>query len=341
MYRSLNVETLGVTGRQSELIELVLSYRFKGLDIDIEAFARQVEKRGLEYAARCIDSARKSSAGLSMGAWKLPIRWQGPDDAFKEDLQKLPTLANTAKYIEATRCVTTVRPGDEERPLKENFDFHTARFTEIAELLAPHGIRLGIGFQAAEKAAEGLEHKFIDTAESLVTLIQMINSDQVGLHLDTWNWHFGGGTMELLDKLGGDKVVAVRAADAPADTSASSVELNQRLLPDPAGVVPNADILNKLHELGFDGPVTPYPHVSQYKGITRDKIVQKAADALRSVWPGIELQREAEAEAEEEARQEAAQGGSPAGDKKPAAKPEEKSDEKTNAKEQPEATAEA
>ena len=45
MYRSLNVETLGVTGRQSELIELVLSYRFKGLDIDIEAFARQLNEK--------------------------------------------------------------------------------------------------------------------------------------------------------------------------------------------------------------------------------------------------------------------------------------------------------
>ena len=37
MYRSLNIDTLGVSGRQSELIELALTYRFRGIDVDVEA----------------------------------------------------------------------------------------------------------------------------------------------------------------------------------------------------------------------------------------------------------------------------------------------------------------
>jgi len=219
-------------------------------------------------------------------------------------LQRLPALANTAKFIGATRCVTTVRPGHESLSLKENFDAHTSRLAQIAELLEPHGISIGVGFQAAAKARAGLDHDFIFSAESLVTLIQMVNHDHVGLLLDTWNWHLGGGSFELIEKIGVRKVVAVRAADLPAGATADSIELKQRLLPNPDGVVPNAKILNWLHEHGYDGPVTPYPHVSQYKGVTRDKIVQRASDALRSVWPGAELQREAEAEAEEEASKE-------------------------------------
>jgi len=60
--------------------------------------------------------------------------------------------------------------------------------------------------------------------------------------------------------------------------------------------------------MGFDGPVTSYPDPSQCKATPRDKIVQRVADGLRSVWPGAELLREAAAEAEEQTQHENANG---------------------------------
>ena len=35
MFRNLNTEALGITGQDSEIIELVLSFGFKGLDLDL------------------------------------------------------------------------------------------------------------------------------------------------------------------------------------------------------------------------------------------------------------------------------------------------------------------
>jgi hypothetical protein len=35
MYKNLNTAALGITGRQSELIELALTYGFRGLDLDM------------------------------------------------------------------------------------------------------------------------------------------------------------------------------------------------------------------------------------------------------------------------------------------------------------------
>ena len=35
MFRNLSASALGITGRQSEIIELSLSYGFKGIDIDL------------------------------------------------------------------------------------------------------------------------------------------------------------------------------------------------------------------------------------------------------------------------------------------------------------------
>ena len=57
MYKNLCSEALGVSGRQSELIELALTYGFKGIDLDLVSFAKQVELRGLEHAGRFLESA--------------------------------------------------------------------------------------------------------------------------------------------------------------------------------------------------------------------------------------------------------------------------------------------
>lgn len=298
MYRSLNVETLGITGRQSELIELALSYRFKGLDIDIEAFARQVESRGQEYATRCLDSANKRT-GLTIGVWQLPVSWTADEARLKAQMMRLPALANVAKSINATRCVTVIPPGSNDLQLKESFDFYAAKLNEIGELLAPHGISLGVGFSAAEEARKKFENQAVYQAETLKTLLSMVHADNVGFYLDTWNWHLGGGTIDQAVALGADKIVAISVADVPAGVDASTIKLNQRLMPTTEGVIAHTDLLNRLHEAEFEGPVTPTPSTSQYKGITRDKLVKLAAESLRSVWPGADLLEEAEAEAAE------------------------------------------
>ena len=269
MYRSLNIDSLGITGRQSELIELALSYRFKGLELDMEGYARQVETKGIEHANRCIESAKKTTVGLNIDVWQIPVDWDAEEETIKTQITKLPALANAAKTIDSTRCATIVKPGSATLPLKDNFDFYAGKLNEIGELLAPHGVSLAVGFQAAAKARADYEFEFVHTAETLLTLLSMVSAPNVGLYLDTWNWHLGGGTIDQVVKLGMDKLVAVSVADIPADATADSIEEIQRLLPDPAGVIPHADLLNKLHELEFPGPVSPVPHVSQYKGITR------------------------------------------------------------------------
>jgi sugar phosphate isomerase/epimerase len=199
--------------------------------------------------------------------------------------------------------------GSNDLPLKENFELHTRRLREIADLLAPHGIRLGLGFYAATKARKGLAHQFIDKADGLITLVKTIGAANVGLLIDTWNWHLGGGTVEQIAELPQAQIVAVRAADVPPIADVETIELTARVLPSLEGRAPVAELLNQLSENNYDGPVAPYPHVSQFKGVTRDKLVQQCSDALRNVWPGAEIQEEEAAEAEAAAAEEAVEAG--------------------------------
>ena len=52
MYRNLNPAALGVTGRQSELIELALTYGFKGLDLDIRSVVKRARTSGADQASQ-------------------------------------------------------------------------------------------------------------------------------------------------------------------------------------------------------------------------------------------------------------------------------------------------
>ena len=69
MFKNLNTEALGLSASQSELIELALSFGFKGIDLDVVDFSAQVKEHGLPKARRLLDSAK-----LKIGAFKLPVR---------------------------------------------------------------------------------------------------------------------------------------------------------------------------------------------------------------------------------------------------------------------------
>ena len=294
MFRNFNSDCLGIAGRQSELIEVALSYKFGGMDIDMAAFAKQAGSRGFEHAFRYLESA-----GLRVGTFELPVRLCGEDAAFNEGLAALKEVAESAKKINATRCVAGVQPGSDDFPFQENFERHQTRLKAIAEILEPHDIRLGLEFQAAEHLRKDLAFEFISTPEKLISLVDVIGSPSIGLTLDLWNWHVAGATVDDVKKLSADKVVAVKIADVPAG-SVAELESNQRLMPGSSGVAPAKEFLAALQEIGFDGPVTAYPHSSQVKRGSRDVMSRQLLESLKSVWGAAPLPEDIDESAEAE-----------------------------------------
>ena len=123
MFKNLNAPALGVSGHQSEIIELALTYGFQGMDVDIVEIANRAKVRGMPYARRLIHSAK-----IRIGTIPLPLEWDTDDDAFKAELEKLPEYAQVAAEIGCTRCVATIPPAGDKRPYHENFEFHRRRF---------------------------------------------------------------------------------------------------------------------------------------------------------------------------------------------------------------------
>ncbi|MBI2823582.1 MAG: sugar phosphate isomerase/epimerase [Planctomycetia bacterium] len=279
MFKNLSPEALGIAASQSELIELALSFGFRGLDLDILDFAEQARTRGLAHARRFIESAK-----LQVGAFRLPTHWQADDGIFRGDLRRVPEWAAPAAEAGYRRAVTTIEPASDERPFHQNFELCRQRLNEVAAALAAHEIRLGIAFAAPADLRKGKSFEFIHDVDALLLLIGTIQAKNVGVALDLWDLHASGGSMDALKKIGGNRLVTIRVADAPADVPATECTSSQRLLPGETGVINAAAALVTLAELGYDGPITPAPHPEQLKGLRREAAVKRVGEKLDQIW---------------------------------------------------------
>ncbi len=285
MFKNLNPFALGVTGHQSEIIELALTYGFGGMDLSADEFALRVQRKGTEHARRLIESAK-----VRIGTFALPFDPDADDESFKQGMEKLPKSAEAVAAVGCTRCTVTVAPAGDKRPYHENFEFHRRRFSEICQVLAPHGIRLGIGFRAAEYLRREQAFQFIHDFDALSLLVSMIAADNVGVVLDVWDLYVGGGSAETIRGLSGNQIVAVQVAELAADQPVAEVDAASRLLPNAeGGRIHVASVLSMLKDKGYNGPVTPIPSRAALPSKRRDVIVRRTGEAIEAVWRMADL----------------------------------------------------
>jgi sugar phosphate isomerase/epimerase len=285
MYKNLNAQALGISGRDSELIELALSYGFRGIDLDLVEFAQQVNDQGMDRASRLLVSAR-----LKIGNFRLPVRWDD-DEHYQTDLARLPQLAEIAHDMDCTRAITRIEPCHDRLPYHENFEFCRHRLGEVAEALTPYKINLGLEFLAPMSARGDGAFQFIQSFDEVLQLLRTIGASNLGVAFDAWHWHLSGGTLETLRALTPDKIVTVSLADAEVDTTAATAQMDERRLPGDGEGIDIPAVLVALAELGYDGPVSPLPDRSRLAVTGRQSIVKQAGESLDRVWKEAGLTR--------------------------------------------------
>ena len=280
MFKNLSPDAIGIFGRQGEMLEIALTHRFKGLEIDITEVTKRAKAASVAQACKYLASAR-----VKIGGFELPVRWQADEAQFKSDLAQIGTLVEVCKTIGADRCFTTIRPTSDERPMHDNFKFHVDRIQKVADAIAPADLKLGVSILPAQADRTDGGFEFIHQIDPLVLLINTVQKANVGLLLDTWTWTVGGGDIEKLRALRGDQIVSVRLADLSADADLANIQPQQKILPAAeGGTIDNVAILGVLEELGFDGPVAVAQHSSHMKGQAREPIVAKASGLLDSLF---------------------------------------------------------
>jgi sugar phosphate isomerase/epimerase len=275
MNKNLSPFAIGVSARQSELVEIALTHRFKGFEIEIGEVLRRAQSTNVAQACRYLCSAQ-----VRIGGFELPIRWAASETDVQADLANVGLLLEICTALGADRCYTTIRPTCDQRPFHENFQFHVERLQKVADALAPGGLKLALSFlpAPADRADGGFE--FIHQVDPLLLLISSVQRENVGLLFDAWNWWVGGGDLERLRTLRGEQILSVRLADIPLGADLSAITADQRLMPGDGGMIDSAAVLATLEELGYDGPVALAPDPALFKGQKREAIVSKASATL-------------------------------------------------------------
>lgn len=287
MYKNLNPSAIGVSGRQSEIIELAMTYGFKGVDIDLGDLVKRSQHSSFEKAARYITSAK-----IKVGAFETPIELDDDDTAYAARLAQLHGAAEIAKRIEADQGLLRIPPATDRLPFHEYFNVIRKRVDEVAAVLAKEDIKLALHFSASADSGVGKQFKFVNDVEGFLALFRACTAKNVGLAIDTWQWHVGGGSFEQLASLPADKVFALRLADIAEDIELSKATGKHRLLPGLTKVIDNVRVVSHFAAAGHKGPITPMGHSLSTSSMTRDAIVAAAQDALDKVCEeaGVPLQ---------------------------------------------------
>ncbi|MAI33540.1 MAG: xylose isomerase [Rhodopirellula sp.] len=278
MLKNFSPAALGINGRQSELIELALTYGFTGMDVDMHEMLRRAQRTNVEDAAKYLEAAK-----IEVGGFELGVDLDADDDAFTSQLGALHPVADMAKQLGATRGYIRVPAATNRLPYHEYFEVQGTRLAQIAQVLEPRGIKLGIGFSAGKELEEGKEFAFVRNVEGFLALVNSVAGANVGMLLDTWDWVVGEGAMDQLSEIPAEKIVAVRLGSVNAEAEAGKATSSDRVLPEQEGALNHVSVIKHLDSIGFDGPVSPSASNQSYKGQTRESIVQRAQEAVDGI----------------------------------------------------------
>ncbi|MEC8556022.1 MAG: sugar phosphate isomerase/epimerase [Planctomycetota bacterium] len=273
MYRNLNCDLVGITGRQSEIIELALTFGFRGIDIDINDLVKRCERSSLESAARFLISSK-----LKIGSFQVPVDMDTDEQSFEEALKSLKKAAEIAGRVEAKVGIVEIPTQTDRLPYPEYFEVIRKRVEQIAALFGEEDVKIALAMQSA--TAEDKQFKFIQDVEGFVALANTCKS--AGIVLDLWTWFCGKGNVEDLAKIGVERVYAVRLADCKEGVAPEAATESDCMLPGTVGTIDPIPYVQQLAAAELDVPVSAGGSFSNTGG-KRDEFIEKIQDRLHDI----------------------------------------------------------
>ncbi len=299
-YKILNSGGLGVGGRQNELIELALTHKYDGVEIDMNDLVGRHDTLGKEFACQFLQSAR-----IDLGTFDLPIDFGAADADYAKQCERLDTIIDLAQTLGTHQAVIRIAPKSQDLSFQENFEKHSSRISEVADKFQAAEMRLGLFLQASKVAKATGDFKFIQTAEEITTLAKTIGHSNVGLCIDAYEWCVGEGALDQLADVDVNQTVTeVRFADLEATADKANLKTSDLLLPGDGEDSFSVKLANLLIEKGYQGPIAVATNVSSYSDGNRHRTVEKLSFRLAQLVAGEDPRASADGEVADEAVEE-------------------------------------
>jgi sugar phosphate isomerase/epimerase len=243
MYICLNGTTAGGGLPTEQFVALAAETGFPGADVNL-GYAVQ---KGGAGALRDLFARHK----LRFGGWGIPFDWRDPAK-HADGMTTFDRHAAIASELRIDSCCTWLIPSS-DRPFIENWNWHVKQLVPVAQVLAEHGLRLGLEFIGPYHLRRHGRHEFIFTAGQMLELADAIGTN-VGLLVDSYHCHTSGEPWEHLAEIPGDRIVLAHLNDAP-DLPLHQLKDGERLLPG-EGVLDLKAFVAALKAAGYDGPIS-------------------------------------------------------------------------------------
>ncbi len=279
---TLNVGQVGVKADPFEAIKLARDYGYES----VTPMSWHLSRYSESELARLVGEMK--TAGLTWGAAGVPSFLVNDDTRFNERKQEIIRTAKVLQRVGGTRCFTWTMPSSDILMYMENFRLHVKRLREAGNILADHGLRLGIEYLGTRMFAVRGKYPFIRTSAETKRLTAEVGLANVGIALDSWHWFQAGETEEDILKLANQDVVTADICDAPANIPREQMPDSPRRLPCTTGVIDVKGFLRGLVKIGYDGPVGTEPFDNSLKKMSTEEAMATATGAMKKAFSLIE-----------------------------------------------------
>lgn len=284
MFSCLSPGALGLRLDHTAAIDLAVAHGFGGVDPDPDRFRDLLADGGLEAVAA--HGAAVKEKGLQWGMAGLPIALDSPSEEFRAALGALPDALEVLTAAGVTAVGTWIRPMHETLDHAANWRLHAGRLSLVSEVLADHGLRLGLEYIGPKTFWSTERHPFVHEITDARALIAETGASNIGLILDTYHWYTAGETVEDLAGLAATDIVSVDINDARADRARDEQMDLDRRLPYATGVIDLDGFMGAVRAAGYDGPVKVEPFMKSLAEQPVDEVLADVSARLDQAISG-------------------------------------------------------
>ena len=278
MFSCLSPGALGLSLDHTAAIDLAVKHGFGGVDPDPAYFRTLLADGGLDAVSA--HGAAVKEKGLQWGMAGLPIGVDAPAEEFREALGALPDALEVLTAAGVTAVGTWIRPMHATLDRDANWRLHVGRLQLVSEILADHGLRLGLEYIGPKTFWSTEEHPFVHTLEEARSLIAETGARNIGLILDSYHWYTAGETPADLAGLTAEDIVSVDINDARADRERDEQMDLDRRLPYSTGVIDLDGFMGAIRTAGYTGPVKVEPFMKSLAEQPVDEVLADISSRL-------------------------------------------------------------
>ena len=278
MFSCLSPGALGLSLDHTAAIDLAVKHGFGGVDPDPAYFRTLLADGGLDAVSA--HGAAVKEKGLQWGMAGLPIGVDAPAEEFREALGALPDALEVLTAAGVTAVGTWIRPMHATLDRDANWRLHVGRLQLVSEILADHGLRLGLEYIGPKTFWSTERFPFIHSLREARELIAETGARNVGLILDTYHWYTAGEDAAQLAGLTDADIVSVDLNDARADRERDEQQDLDRRLPFDTGVIDLDGFLRAVGAAGYTGPVKIEPFMASLAERPVDEVLPQISGLL-------------------------------------------------------------